>query len=53
MSMDGKISKLCGGLKLTNEEKHMVNVLKENIELSFEKSRKCLVAFIVSNKEVN
>lgn len=51
--MENEISSLCEGLRLTDEERQEVVVRKEEVLLSVAKSKKCLVAHIAAEKEVN
>ncbi|XP_042954587.1 uncharacterized protein LOC122290997 [Carya illinoinensis] len=48
-----ELSNLCEGLRLTEEEKQEVHVPAKEVLLSIEKSKKCLAALIVADKEVN
>ncbi|XP_041000319.1 uncharacterized protein LOC121246281 [Juglans microcarpa x Juglans regia] len=51
--MDNEITKLCEGCKITDEEIQEVVVAEGNMLMSAERVRKCLVARIMSDKEVN
>ncbi|XP_042973058.1 uncharacterized protein LOC122304860 [Carya illinoinensis] len=51
--MAEELSNLCAGLRLTEEEKQEVHVLVEEVLLSIEKSKRCLVALVVADNEVN
>ncbi|XP_042988666.1 uncharacterized protein LOC122316198 [Carya illinoinensis] len=51
--MDDEISNLYKGLRLIEEEQQSVNISEEDVLVSKEKSRKCLIALVESKKDIN
>lgn len=53
LTMVEELSSLYEGLCLTEEEKQELHILTEEVLISLEKSKKCVVALAVADKEVN
>ncbi|XP_042954583.1 uncharacterized protein LOC122290994 [Carya illinoinensis] len=51
--MADELSSLYEGLCLTEEEKQEISIPSKEVQVSFEKSKKCLAAHVVVEKEVN
>lgn len=53
LGMEEELSNLCEGLRLTKDEEQEVHLSEDDVMISNEKSKKCLVALVVVDKDVN